>query len=96
MVQRGYHEIIEPERIVYTLAVSDAVGDLVDPAEVGDRPDWPRETILTVTFTELAGKTQLSLHQTVLESLAKRHGDHPSWLEMLDRLADDLAKNVPQ
>ena len=62
-----YREIVEPERIVYTLAVSDADGNLVDPAEVGMDPDWPRETILTVTFTELAGKTQLSLHQTVLE-----------------------------
>ncbi|WP_406695071.1 SRPBCC domain-containing protein [Singulisphaera sp. Ch08] len=89
-----YREIAKPERIVYTVAISDANGNLVGPAEVGMDPDWPRETIVTVTFAELAGKTQLSLHQTVLESLAKRTGAHPSWLEMLDHLALDLANNV--
>jgi hypothetical protein len=54
-------------------------------------PDWPAETVLTVTFAELAGKTRLTLQQTVLESLAKRTGAHPSWIQMLDRLAEDLA-----
>jgi hypothetical protein len=53
--------------------------------------EWPRETIVTVTFVELGGKTKLTLHQTVLESIAKRTGAHPSWIEMLDRLAENLA-----
>ncbi len=87
-----YREIVKPERIVYTLAVADEEGNFVDPADVGMDPDWPRETILTVTFAEHDGKTTLTLHQTILESLAKRTGAHPSWIEMLDRLAELLAK----
>ena len=54
-------------------------------------PDWPRETVVTVTFAEHAGQTTLTLHQTVRESLAKRTGAHPSWIEMFDRLAAELA-----
>lgn len=47
---------------------------------------------MTVTFAEHEGKMRLTLHQTVLEPLAKRTGAHPSWIEMLDRLAEELAK----
>lgn len=86
-----YREIKVAERIVYTMVVSDAQGNDVEPAALGMDPQWPRETTVTVTFDEYEGKTKLSLHQTVLESTAKRTGAHPSWLDMLDRLASDLA-----
>jgi hypothetical protein len=42
--------------------------------------------VVTVTFEEEAGKTRLTLRQNVLESVAKRTGAHPGWLQMLDRL----------
>jgi uncharacterized protein YndB with AHSA1/START domain len=85
-----YREIVAPERIVFTMVAADANGDPVEPAEVGMDPDWPRETTVTVTFAELGRKTELTLRQTVSEALAKRTGAHPSWIEMLDRLAEDL------
>ena len=50
-------------------------------------PDWPLETVVTVTFVPKGSRTVLTLHQTVSESLAKRTGAHPSWLQMFDRLA---------
>jgi len=86
-----YREIVVPQRIVYSLSFSDEYGAFVEPADAGMDPDWPRETIVTVTFTEQDGKTKLSLHQTVLESVAKRTGAYPSWIEMLERLAGELA-----
>lgn len=86
-----YRAIVAPERIVYTLVAADAAGKAVEPAEVGMDPDWPRETLVTVTFESVAGGTRLTLAQTVLESLAKRTGAHPSWLQMLDRLDEQLA-----
>jgi uncharacterized protein YndB with AHSA1/START domain len=87
-----YREIIAPERLVFTMAIADAQGRLIDPASVGMDPAWPRETVVTVTFAERAGGTTgLTLHQTVDEALAKRTGAHPSWLQMLDRLAEELA-----
>lgn len=88
-----YREIVVPERLVYTLAIADEQGNLVAPATVGHDPDWPAETTLTVTFEELSGKTKLSLHQTVSEALAKRTGAYPSWLQMLDRLDENLSKS---
>jgi uncharacterized protein YndB with AHSA1/START domain len=82
-----YREIVVPERIVYALSFSDEDGNFVEPADAGMDPDWPRETIVTVTFTEHECKTTLTLRQTVLEPIAKRTGAYPSWIEMLDRLA---------
>ncbi|MCW3061659.1 MAG: hypothetical protein JWQ02_3480 [Capsulimonas sp.] len=81
-----FQEIVVPERLVYTLSFADKQGNFMEPAEMGMKANWPRETTVTVTFVEQDGKTTVTLHQTVLESLAKQTGAYPSWLEMLDRL----------
>jgi uncharacterized protein YndB with AHSA1/START domain len=82
---------VPPERIVFSMCIADEQGNTLGPVEAGMDPDWPRETTVTVTFAEQQGKTRLTLHQTVLESLARRTGAYPSWLNMLDRLAGLLA-----
>lgn len=88
-----YLEIIEPEKIVYNIAISDEEGNPVEPAAMGMDPEWPAETIVTVTFEDLNGKTKLTLKQTVSTELAKRTGAYPSWLQMLDRLEADLSRS---
>jgi uncharacterized protein YndB with AHSA1/START domain len=88
-----YLEVVPPERIVCTMAISNEKGDLITAVDAGMDPDWPSETTLTVEFEEHAGKTTVTLHQTVQESLAKRTGAYPSWLDMLDRL-DELVQGM--
>lgn len=86
-----YVEIIRPERIVYTMAMADPAGNRISSAAAGHISEWPDETVLTLTLEERDGKTLLTLHQSVSEELAKRTGAYPSWLDMLDRLAAQLA-----
>jgi uncharacterized protein YndB with AHSA1/START domain len=86
-----YLEVVPPERLVYSIALADEHGNLVDSADGGKDLDWPQETTVTVTFAEHGAQTKLTLHQTVSEELAKRTGAYPSWLQMFDRLAEDLA-----
>jgi uncharacterized protein YndB with AHSA1/START domain len=88
----SYREIAAPERLVFTMAVADEHGNAAEPVQMGMDPEWPRETTVTVTFADEGGRTRLTLHQTVAEALAKRTGAYPSWLDMLDRLGEDLAK----
>jgi len=89
-----YREIVVPERIVYTLALADEDGNPTAPDQAGKDQDWPQETVVTVTFTALGAKeTELVLHQTVSEALAKRTGAYPSWLDMLDRLGEELTES---
>jgi hypothetical protein len=49
------------------MAIADASGNLVGPVDAGMDPDWPLETVVTVTLVEHDGKTELTLHQTVSE-----------------------------
>lgn len=86
-----YREINPPARIVLTMAVANAQGMRMSPSDVGMDPAWPAETVLTLDFEDLGGATRLTLRQTVDQDLAIRTGAHPSWLQMLDRLADLLA-----
>ena len=75
-----YREILEPERLVLTWAWEDALG----------KPG--HETLLTLDFAEHAGKTKLTLHQAVFETVTARNAHQQGWTSGLDDLADYLAK----
>ena len=76
-----YREVVEPEWFVMAGAWTDADGKPVSP-----------ETLLTVTFEEHEGKTKLTLHQAIFESVTARDAHHGGWNSSLDRLAEYLTK----
>jgi uncharacterized protein YndB with AHSA1/START domain len=86
-------EIIEPERLVLLSAFSDAAGNTVSPAQYG-MPDWPEESLMTITFEEQDGGTRISIHETVPLEIAQRYQAPQGWHESLDRLDDLLAAEV--
>ncbi len=73
-----YREVVEPERLVLTF------DDVDDPSN-------PRVEVLTVTFTDLDGKTEVVAHQAghlpeeEYDALAEGYGG------FFDRLAEHLA-----
>lgn len=78
--QQGvYREVVEPARFVRTSAWADANGNSTGP-----------ETLMTVTFEELGGKTKLTFQQT-FESAAAPDAHRSGTASALDRLADYLA-----
>jgi uncharacterized protein YndB with AHSA1/START domain len=86
-----YREVVPPERIVFTDTFADEEGNPAEPARYG-MPDWPFETLVTVTLAEDQGKTKLTLHHAVALSLAESTGAMQGWNEALDRLAAELAR----
>jgi len=78
-LQGVYREIVEPERLVCTWTWVDAEG----------KPG--HETLLTVDFAEQGGKTKLTLHQAIFESVTACEGHQDGWTSSLDRLAACLA-----
>jgi len=74
-----YREIVEPERLVFTHAWDDEKG----------KPG--RQTLVTVTFTELGRKTEMNFRQTGFDSVDSRDGHAGGWNESFDRLGDLLA-----
>jgi uncharacterized protein YndB with AHSA1/START domain len=83
-----YLEIIRPELIAFSISFCDQAGNFVHPTDYGADPDWPAEMTVTINLEKEGGKTKLTLHQTVLASVAKRTGAYPSWLQMFDRLSE--------
>ena len=79
-LQGVYREIVPPELLVSTYNWADANGNPTRP-----------ETILTLTFAEQAGKTKLTLHQAVFESVTARDEHGKGWSSSLDCLAEYLA-----
>jgi uncharacterized protein YndB with AHSA1/START domain len=78
--RRGlYREVMPPERLVFTFAWEDANGN---PGH---------EMVVTVTFADLGGKTRLTLHQAVFETVAARDDHQRGWSSCLERFAEYLA-----
>lgn len=89
-----YLDVQAPEKLVYTMEVTDEQGRDVNPADAGMDPDWPAVTTVTVTFHETNGKTEVHLYQTVPETLAKKTGAHPGWIKMLERLGESFTASI--
>jgi uncharacterized protein YndB with AHSA1/START domain len=77
-----YREIVAPERLVLTY-VTDDLGGNPGP-----------ETLVTVTFADLGGKTRLTLRQAVFGSAAARNAHRGGWTACLERLAEYLSANA--
>lgn len=75
-----YQVIDEPKRLVLTHAWLDEHG------KAGP------ETLVTVTFTERAGKTEMVFRQSGFDTVESRDGHAGGWNECFDRLAELLAK----
>src|SRR5262245_29083774 len=72
-------EIVPPQRLVYSFA--------------WDREDGSRghETLVTITFEEVRGKTRMIFHQAEFDSVAQRDGHRGGWSSSFDRLAEYAA-----
>lgn len=73
-----YREVVPPERLVFTHTWLDA------------RMQPTIETLVTITFVDRAGKTELTLRQTGLASPASRAGHEHGWGSTFNRLHDYL------
>jgi uncharacterized protein YndB with AHSA1/START domain len=77
--QGVYQEIVVPEKLVMVGSWVDARGTPTSP-----------QTVLTVTFEDVSGKTRLTLHQ-IFESEGARTAHRGGWTSSLERLAEHLS-----
>jgi uncharacterized protein YndB with AHSA1/START domain len=81
-----YQQIDVPERIMYTDSFADADGNVVAPSHYGMGDSHPAETLVIVTFTDLGGRTQVTLRHLLTTAILDREGTSQGWSQMLDRL----------
>ncbi|HXN13194.1 MAG TPA: SRPBCC domain-containing protein [Candidatus Acidoferrales bacterium] len=75
-----YREVVPPERLVMVGSWADAQGNPTRP-----------ETTLTLLFEDVGGKTKLTLHNAIFESVTARDLHNGGWNSSLDCLAEYLA-----
>jgi uncharacterized protein YndB with AHSA1/START domain len=75
-----YCEVVPPERLVMVGSWADAQGNPTRP-----------ETTLTLLFENLGGKTKLTLHNAIFESVTARDMHQSGWSSSFDSLAEYLA-----
>lgn len=88
-----YLEVSAPEKLVFTMVLSDENGNDVRSAAAGKPEDWPEQLLTTVTFEPVAQQTKVTIHQTVAEEEAKKTGAYQSWIKMFNKL-DQLLVNA--
>src|ERR1043165_7209654 len=81
-----YLEFNKPGKLVFSLGIADENGNPVEPKDIGMDTEMPQNTIVSITFEKHPDGTMMTLRQTLDESLAKKTGAHPSWIQMFNRL----------
>lgn len=89
-----YLEVLENERLVFTMQMSNSAGDAVSSLANGKVEDWPERQIATVDFTPIERRTKLTIHQTVDENKAKETGAYQSWIKMFNKLNAMISRDV--
>ncbi len=92
-IKGRYQEVIVPEKLVFSMILSNENGDNVSANEAGKSEEWPEAIKTTITFTAIGKQTKVTLHQTVAEIEAKKTGAYQSWFSMFDRLSFLLKTN---
>ncbi|MDD2472609.1 MULTISPECIES: SRPBCC domain-containing protein [unclassified Methanoculleus] len=87
-----FREIVEPAKIAYTDAFSDADGNVVPASAYGMSEDWPQELPVTVTFEEHEGGTLMTLQEDGVPEGEMLDMARAGWNESLDKLARVLEK----
>lgn len=81
-----YQEVVAPERLVFSMILTNEQGQTLRSVEAGKAEDWPEEILTTVTFKPIGNQTTVSVHQTVAEAAAKQSGAYQSWVKMFNKL----------
>jgi len=89
-----FYEIDPPSSLVYGDYFTDEQGNRVSPSHYNMSPDFPEETLTTVTFEEAGeGRTKMTLRQGIPSTLAEQSGAMEGWSQSFDRLVAFLARN---
>jgi uncharacterized protein YndB with AHSA1/START domain len=72
-----YRDVVAPERLSFSTVFTDPAGNQIE------RPGFPRETRIVVTFAEQRGSTTVTVRHT---GLVRDQGELLGWTESLDRL----------
>mgnify|MGYP001018360191 FL=1 len=87
-----YREIVPNEKLVFTDSFADAQGNVVPGSYYGLPGDFPLEMLVTVTFSDEAGRTRMTVFQEGMPGGQMGEMATQGWNESLDKLAAVVEK----
>ena len=85
-----YREIVPMERIVCTDSFADEKGNVVPASDYNMPGDWPLELLVTVTFEEHDGRTEMTLRHAGIPEGHMKDECETGWNESFDKLGESL------
>lgn len=83
-----FYEIDPPSRLVYGDYFADEQGNRVSPSHYNMSPEFPEETMTSVTLEDLGeGRTKMTLRQALPSRVAEQSGALEGWSQSFDKLA---------
>jgi hypothetical protein len=55
-------EVLPPEKLVFTIQLSNENGDVTDGSAEGKSTEWPGEILTTVTFESIGNQTKSTIN----------------------------------
>lgn len=77
-----FHEVVEPERLVFSLTQEDGDGKV------------DHRTLITVSLANVGAKTEMTFNQTGFETSSRRDNNAEGWNECFRKLGAHIAKGV--
>jgi uncharacterized protein YndB with AHSA1/START domain len=74
-----FREVVAPERLVFTFSFHDEAGNIVPATTYGHSEQFPLETVVTVTFVDRGGKTEMTVVQGVPLDVPERDDMVVGW-----------------
>lgn len=93
-IRGTYLEIRPPEKLSFTMQLSNESGRISDASEAGKPAGWPQEILTTVSFEAIGNRTKTTIHQTVSEEEAKKTGAYQSWIKMFNKLNQQFINEI--
>ncbi|MGD0050776.1 MAG: SRPBCC domain-containing protein [Vulcanimicrobiaceae bacterium] len=90
-----FREVVAPERLVFTFNLHDEAGNIVPATTYGLSEQFPLETIVTVTFVERDGKTEMTMEQAVPFDVPERAEMVVGWNMGFNHLAELVESAAP-
>ncbi len=88
----GEFRVVTPDRLVWVDSFTDSKGNPVPASTYGLSKDYPMQTVITITFVETAGKTNVTISHPMAEGV-NYDDEMAGWNESLDKLSDSLKAN---
>jgi uncharacterized protein YndB with AHSA1/START domain len=77
-----FHEVVEPERLVFSLIQEDGEGNV------------RHRTLITVSFATVGAKTEMTFTQTGFETSRRRDDNIAGWNECFQKLSTHIANTA--